>query len=442
MSMQDRKGKLINPNQDKGLFLIILGFLYIIAFYFLVTAPFAFSDDLNLDELIDIALKKNPEILAAESRFNATRFKIPQVQSLPDPMFMIGYQNEGTRDLYSFGRETAPDAQWMFSLSQMFPFPGKLSLKGQMALWDAEGQKWFAESTRLRIISKIKELYYDLFLAYKTIEILKKQEELFLRIEEAALSRYSSGIAPQQEVLMAQAEKYMIMEKEQMLRQRIKAFEAMINSTLGRDINTNIGRPTRLPALERLPDLDSLILMAYENSPEIKAKEGMVLSAEKRLEMTRLESYPDFTLSASYFLRSKFFPDMWSLSASINIPVFYKTKQRELVNEALALLSEAKYELESTRLMISSLIRENYFMIETSERLMELYEDGLIPKAYQKFDASLSEYITGKGDLNNLLTTLGTLLNYQISYWGQFIEKHKARARIEAIVDIQKRIKK
>jgi outer membrane protein TolC len=434
--MQDKKRKIISLDQGKGSFWINFGFFFVVLFF--ISVSFAYSSELNLDKLIDTALKNNPEILAAESRLNAVRFKIPQSQSLPDPMLMIGYQNEGTRDLYSFGRENAPDAQWMFSLSQMFPFPGKLSLKGQMALWDAESQKWFVDSVRLKVISKIKELYYDLFLTYKTIDILKKQEELFLKIEDAALSRYSTGLASQQEVLMAQTEKYMLIEREQMLRQRIQSLEAMINSILGREINTPLGRPENVPVEGGLPDLDRLILMVFENSPEIKAKEKMVSSAEKRLEMARLEYYPDFTISASYFLRSKFFPDMWSLSTSINIPIFYKTKQRELVNEASAFLSEAKYELESARLMLSSIIRDNYSMMETSERLMMLYKEGLIPKTDQKFESSLSDYISGKGDLNSLLSTLKTLLNYEISYWGQFAEKQKARARIEAIIDLRR----
>ena len=46
-------------------------------------------------------------------------------------MFMFGYQNEG-HDRYTYGEMQG--AQWMFSASQMFPFPGKLPLKGEMAL--------------------------------------------------------------------------------------------------------------------------------------------------------------------------------------------------------------------------------------------------------------------------------------------------------------------
>src|SRR4030067_3819552 len=125
--------------------------------FFLFLNP-VFAEELKLQELIDEALKNNPEILASKSRETAAKFRIPQAKSLPDPMVMFGYMNDGTRDLYTFGNEMAADSQWMFSASQMFPYPGKLSLKGTMALQDAEGLKAMTHSSRLKITAKVKEL--------------------------------------------------------------------------------------------------------------------------------------------------------------------------------------------------------------------------------------------------------------------------------------------
>ncbi len=399
----------------------------------------AFAGELNLQNLIDEALKNNPEILVAEYRFNASKFRVPQIQSLPDPMFMIGYQNEGTRSLYSFGSEMTPDSQWMFSLSQMIPFPGKLSLKGEMSLLESEGQKWSIDNVRSKIVLKIKELYYDLCYFYTAIDILKEKEALFSKIEDAARSRYTTLMASQQDILMAQTEKYMILEKTEMFKQRIQSIEAMINATLGKDINSPLGRPANIPDIEIPLDIDKLIIMVKDKSPEIKLREKMVASLEKRLEMARLEYYPDFTFTASYFLRSKFFPDMWSLTASINLPIFYKTKQRELVNETKALLEEAKYELESIKLMIFSTIKDSYSIIITAEKLMDLYKNALIPRTYQDFNSAISAYISGKTDLGVVLSRLKSLLDYEVLYWNQFIEKQKAIAKIEALLGTNSR---
>ncbi len=82
-----------------------------------------------LDGLIDEALKNNPEIQASQARIEAARLRIPQSGSLPDPMFMFGYQNE-TFDRYTYGEMQG--SQWMFSATQQFLFPGKRRLKEEM----------------------------------------------------------------------------------------------------------------------------------------------------------------------------------------------------------------------------------------------------------------------------------------------------------------------
>lgn len=394
----------------------------------------AFADELNLQLLIDEALRNNHEILAAEAKINASNFRIPQAKSLPDPMLMFGYQNEGFRKLYSFSE--SPDSQWMFSVSQTFPFPGKLSLKGEMAALDAESQKAFFEAIRLKTIARVRELYYELFLVYKNIDLIKDRVILFSKIEDAALSRYSTGMGSQQEVLMAQTEKYMLFEKEEMLRQKIQSIEAMLNAAVSRDVNSPISRPAELSSTAFPQNIEWLINMAYANSPEIRIKEKMVSGAEVKVQMAKREYYPDFTINGSYFLRNKEVPDMWSLATTINIPIFYKTKQKQAVNEAEASLSEARHELEATKIMLSSAIRDNYSMLKTSEKLMDLYKNVLIPKTYQDFESALSGYVTGKIEAITVISRLKSIIELETLYWNQFVEREKAIARIEAIAGI------
>ncbi len=397
---------------------------------FLLFSTSAFAEDLKLQALIDEALKNNHEIIVAESKISVSKFKIPQVKSLPDPMFMFGYQNEGLRR-YNYGE--SPDAQWMFSASQMFPFPGKLSLKGEMAERDSEAMKASSDAVHLKTVARIKELYYDLFLTYKNIDLIKDRTLLFSRIEDAAIARYSSGMASQQEVIMAQTEKYMLLEKEEMLRQKIQSIEAMLNTTVGRDVKSPLGRPAEMPATVLARNMDELILTSHNNSPEVKLREKMVSSAEVRVNMAEKEYYPDFTVAASLFDRRNM-QDMWSLTTTVNIPIFYKTKQKQAVNESKAALSEARHELEGVKLMLSSAIRDNYSMLKTSENLMDLYKTGLIPKTYQDFESAIAGYATGKVEAITVISRLKSLIDFETLYWVQFAEREKAIARIHSII--------
>jgi cobalt-zinc-cadmium efflux system outer membrane protein len=413
---------------------------FLVCMMLLITVPvFAAEDILKLPDLIREALKNNPEIHVAEARASASTHRIPQATSLADPMVMMGYENEGTDSLYTFGRETRgmpADSRWMFSLSQMFPYPGKLALKGEMAARDAESLKAMADATKLATEVRVKELYYDLLLAYTNIDLIMDQAVLFSRMEDAALARYAAGMAPQQEVWMAQTEKYMLLEKEEMEKQKIQSLKAMLNAAVGRDGLSPLGRPEKPQNTIHNYRLDELIQMSYDRYPMIKSREKMAGAAEAKIQMAKKEYYPDFTIGAGYFARSSQFPDMWNLTATINIPIFYKTKQREAVLEAEASLLEARRNVEVTKLMTSSAMRDNHAMLKSAENLMALYREGLIPKAYQGFELALAGYVTGKIEAITAITRLKALIDYEFLYWRQFTDRQKAAARLDGLAAI------
>jgi len=82
--------------------------------------------------------------------------------------------------------------------------------------------------------------------------------------------------------------------------------------------------------------------------------------------------------------------------------------------------------------MTASLIRDNYSMLRSSEKLMDIYKNGLIPKTYQDIELALSGYATGKVEAITVISRLKSLINFEFLYWGQFAEREKAIARLYA----------
>ena len=91
---------------------------------------------------------------------------------------------------------------------------------------------------------------------------------------------------------MAQTEKYMLREREAMLKQKIQSLEAMLSLTVGRETITPLARPRPLVFEPYIPDEAELIKKAYAHAPEIRNREKMIAAAEARVNCSRRSIIP------------------------------------------------------------------------------------------------------------------------------------------------------
>ena len=265
-----------------------------------LSAQSAAAGEVRLSDLIHEALENSPELKAINAGVSAARYRIPQAQSLEDPKVSVGYQNDGF-DRLNYGE--SKDSQWQVSASQLLSYPGKRALKGEIAAKEVENAEASSQIARYTTIFRVTGLYYDLFLAYKVIDLLQDRGALYGRIEDAATARYSSGTRSQQEVLLAQTEKYLIRERAETQRQRLQTAEALLNAALGRDAVQPLGKPMEPVTHSFAYSLGEAIRLGLANSHLIIAKEKLVQAAEARVQLAKKEYYPDVTVSANYAAR-------------------------------------------------------------------------------------------------------------------------------------------
>jgi len=426
----------------------------------LVAAANTWAQELDLQSLIGEALKNNPDLAAGQSRVDSARHRIPQSRALPDPSISAGYTNEGLSQ-YTFGNSY--DSVWAFGVSQTVPFPGKLLQKGKVAEKEMETLGLQFQALRLATVARVKELYYDLFTARKTLDILAEKAKLLDQVEKSALARYAAGMGDQRDAVMAQTEKYMLLEKVEMVRQRLSTIEGMLNAILGRDVKSPLGMPAEPSKAPYKRSLDDLLVKASFDSPDTKARMKKVEKAEAKVSQAKAEFVPDVTLSAGYAQKGykvsqsplvvtgadsassdastpagnkQKWTDMWSASVSMTVPIFFFVKQAEGLKESKSDLSESRYDLEAGKNMIASSIRENYAMLQSAERLSELFASGTLPKSRQDFQLTMAGYAGGKGDIYAVVSRLKSVLDYEVQYWAQLAEKQKAVARLESLAGI------
>jgi len=98
-------------------------FLFIIVFLVINFLGYAQEDSI-LTELIDEALKNNPQIQVAYNNWKAAQYRVTQVKTLPDPTVRYTYYGENVET------RVGPQEK-KYGVSQKIPFSGKLSLKGK-----------------------------------------------------------------------------------------------------------------------------------------------------------------------------------------------------------------------------------------------------------------------------------------------------------------------
>ena len=118
----------------------------------------------------------------------------------------------------------------------------------------------------------------------------------------------------------------------------------------------------------------------------------------------------------------------------INIPIFFRTKQREGVIEAAHSLSGAERDLETRMTMVNFEIKQEFLAATSSRDLSNLYSKAIVPQSSLALESSMSAYEVGKVDFLSMLTNFVDVLDFEVSYYEEMSKFQSALARLEPLV--------
>ncbi|WP_447601339.1 TolC family protein [Nitrospira sp. Nam80] len=380
---------------------------------------------ISLPSLIEELEAANPEIKAARQRWEAAKAVVPQAQTLPDPRLQLGYQRmpmvppvvEGA--MYGFGQE--------------IPFPGKLSLKGEVAQRDADRIEQEFHATRLRLIAGLKEAYFSLHFVHKSIEIVGRNKALLMQFEKTAKARYTVGQAAQQDIFRAQVEISRVLDRLAVLDQQKESLHAAINRLINRPPAMSLGTPEEIQTSILTIPLQDLSRRAEEFSPALLATAKGIDRSERSVSLAKRQYYPDFDVSALGLRNDKINDNGYQVIVGIKIPLFYETKQKQGVREALAGLEGAREDYVATKQDLLFQVKDGFVQAQRAERLITILRDAIIPQATLALQAAQAGYAVGKVDFLTLLNSLLTLQDSQLELHGEMVNHERALARLEAV---------
>ncbi len=375
----------------------------------------------------------NPELQAARREVDVRVARVAPAGALPDPTFSFGFMNDFNAVPFIPAGDNVT-AYRQFSFSQEFPYPGKRGLQTRIANTEVDTSRWNYEATRRRLVSDVKTSYFDYAYTVRTIDVVQRNKALLEQMLQIAEARFSVGKAMQQDVLKAQVEISLLLERLAVLEQQRASAQAQINGLLYRQADTPLGKVGEYPTVGPLQNLDTLRALAAKNSAVLKGNETDINRGEQALALANKDVRPDFGLTVTSQKPGAGMAYMYGIDFMVRIPLYWQRKQRPMIAEAGAALESARQMRNNTATTEQADVTQEYLAATTSQRLADLYRDTILPQARLTLESSLASYQVGNVDFLTLLSNYQTVLTYEVSYEEQAAKYRQALARLEPFV--------
>lgn len=365
--------------------------------------------------LIAAVLARNPSVEAARLAWRAARERVPQATALDDPMAELG---TAPLSLVTSGSRIGFQA----GASQRFPWPGTLDRRGEVARAEAAAAGEGIDEVRVHLAALASLLFDQYYLVAQGLEINREHRLLLEDFQRVAVSRYATGLAPQQAPLQAEVEAAHLMHEEVVLRTRRRALGAQINALLHRPPGAPL--PPAPETLEPVPEPElpagELVAAALARRPELRAQRARIQARQAAVELERLDAYPGFAASTSYNSMWATGDHRWMVGVAVNVPI-WRGRLRAQVAEAEARLGAEESALASLEDAVRVELEVALAELDEAEHVVHLYANRVLPAARDQIAAARSGFVTGAATMLALIDAERTLRSAELEY-------HRAQA--------------
>lgn len=389
---------------------------------------------------VSLAVGHNPNLSEMRARYKAVSEIPSQVGALPDPMVSLNAMNFPSD---TFDRDQEAMTQAQIGFSQVFPFPGKLSLKEEAAEYDALAAGHTVDEVRLQLIGNVKSRWWNLYYLDRALETVEMNKSLLRQFIAVAKTKYETGKGLQQDVLLAQLELSKLIDQKIQLQAIRRNQSIQLNVLMDRPANKVVLLPSQVSkTMPNLVNETVLYQLAEVARPRLKQMETQIDAAQSRLDLAKRDYYPDFQVGVTYGDRAGDNPlprggarsDFVSVMVGVKIPLYAGRKQSKAVSQKNYELQKNHYALLDEKGLVMAAISTSVTDYHRAKQQFSLFGSGIVPQARQTVDSMLAGYQVSEVDFLNLVRSQMTLFNYELQYWKALSEAKQALARLESAV--------
>ena len=243
---------------------------------------------IRLPDLEQMALANNPTMAQVQANIQVAEGLVLQAGLYPNPT--VGYYGDEIR-----GGSLGGGEQGGF-VSQTLVLGGKLGAARRVARSGANEVETSAQVQRLRVLTNIRELFYQVLAAQRMVEVRQNLVKLAADAAETSRQLGNVGQADRPDILQSEIEQQQANVNLRVAQQNLQASWRMLAAVVGKP---DLPVANLEGDLEAIPDhnYEEWVATAMRDSPDVKLAGQEVERAEASLVQARKEPIPDLQLT-------------------------------------------------------------------------------------------------------------------------------------------------
>lgn len=397
---------------------------------------FGKAEVIDLDRMVYFALNNNPELKSMSYKISSSKLAADEKDYLPDPMFEF--------ELDDIMSDFSKVGMINFYVSQMFMFPGKLSLERKSELNNSSMMEYDLKNMAVTMINMIKMNYYDLYFTEQKLKINSENQLIIQNFMTAAEARYSVGKGMQQEVFKAQIELSKLQNEEYLLRQQKKNTLSELTGLTKVVIDDNTKISFKNIDADYLLDMahfklegfdtDKLVNYAFENRADLKSLESKKIMNQTDLEMAKLSRAPDFSVKLGYKILPFEEKNAFNIMLGISIPIAPWTsgKYDYSVKKSEVNIKSTDEDINAKKNDIRNEVVNSVNQLLAAKQTMNYYYTVMIPQTENSLKATQYNYE------NNMTTFVDLLDSYRMYQEAKLMYYESLTMYLKMIADVEK----
>ena len=356
---------------------------------------------LRLVDVVRIAGERRAEIDAARALTLAAEQRPAIVGALQDPM--VSPSLDHLPFMWS-------GADVSVTIEQQIPLSGIRGHRRASALADIERLRAETGRAGLDVGLQAATAFLMLQERQRTQALLSEQVAFARDVVAAANARYSSGTAPQSDVLRAEVEVARLEALARALVSEVRGAESMLATSLGLDADTALP-PLQPVVVAQPPPPWPTLRMALTDRPELTAVRAEIARAEADVQVMRDMYRPMATIrtGASYTMTDG---KGWMAMVGLSLPI-WRGKLSAGVAEAQAMRAMSEADLRAMTRMFEGEAATATNLVQAWRDRQDALTTNVLPRARMAIAPAIAGYTAGQLPLVSVIEAVQALWTVQ-----------------------------